>query len=71
MNEQNMTTIETSVDKARTVLRSAISNFHLDKPDMSDFEKRMIGEQAEEINTMLEIVDDYLFEAEKVLGGAC
>lgn len=58
------------LEKARTALRATIDNFDLDNANMTEEDGKFLAYNAESICNMLEIVDDYIFEANKQLGGA-
>jgi len=69
--EDVLTEVEIAADKARAVLRSTIDTFKLNNPNLSEFEKRSLGEQVPQIYSLLEVVDDYLCRIEaSIEGGA-
>lgn len=56
--------------KARTALRTTIDNFDLDNANMTEKDGMFLACNVESICNMLEIVDDYMFDANKQLEGA-
>lgn len=55
------------LDRARAALRMLIDRFDLDSTDMTQRKMNDICSQINMIYTILEIVDDYMFDANKEL----
>lgn len=56
--------------KARTALRTTIDNFDLDNANMTEKDGMFLVYKVGDICNMLEIVDDYIFDANNILEDA-
>lgn len=55
------------LEKARTALRTTIDNFELNRTDMDETDSRFLVYNLQSICNMLEIIDDYISNANNEL----